>query len=162
MKPFLFTIAMVILYSIFLIYQTDNNSYIRQLENLKYVADECAGAASLYYDEELFSKGLIVYNQEEGKKAIEYILKTSLKTESDLTPLSNSYWQEQIEYEVYFLDNSNTTFPVMFVDNRTSYNKLITEPTIIVTVDAGKPRFRLSFLKPERVIRTSAYEYYER
>lgn len=162
MKPFLLTLAMLILFSIFLTYQTDNNTYIRQLEKLKQVADECSASAGLFYDEDSYSKGMTIYNQEEGKKIIHYLIKTSLGLQDDLTSLSTSYWKESIQYEVQFFDHSNKTFPFMYSDAQNRFTKVITEPTIIVEINAGKPPFRLEFLQPKEAIRISAYEYLER
>lgn len=161
MKVFIFTIGMVILYVLFLTYQTDNNTFTRQLEHLKYVADECAASASLYYEKEQRSNGYTIYLKDEGIKAIEYILESSLLLDSSLDPLIDSYWLDRVEYDVYFYDNSNTKLPYLYIDTRTNYQKLITEPTVIVTIES-KPRFRLNFLNQQRAIRTSAYEYFER
>ncbi|MCT4544963.1 MAG: hypothetical protein N4A63_15635 [Vallitalea sp.] len=162
MKPFIFSLAMVILFSIFLVYQTDNNNYMRQLEELKKVADECSASAGLFYDEELYSTGITVYNKEEGQKIIKYIIKESLELQDNLTPSSKSYWRQQVQYEVSFFDNSNTEFPFIYEDNNNNFTKIINEPTIIVKINAGKPYFRLKFLKLKSTIRTSAYEYVSR
>ncbi|WP_113672779.1 hypothetical protein [Vallitalea guaymasensis] len=162
MKPFIFTLAMLILFSIFLTYQTDNNNYNRQLEKLKQVADECSAAAGLFYDEEAFSAGLTIYNQEEGKKAIEYIIKKNLNLIDEHSPSDRSYWKDAINYKVVFFDNSNTVFPHSYTDDLNRFSKLIAEPTIIVEINAGKPPFRLKFLKLKNAVRSSAYEYLER
>lgn len=162
MKPFLFTLAMLILFSIFLTYQVDNNTYIRQLENLKQVADESSSSAGLFYDEKLYSKGITIYNQAEGKKIIKHIIETNLYLDSNMAPSPRSYWKQQIQYKVIFLDNSNTVFPYMYNDGRNKFTKLITKPTVIVEINASKPPFRLSFLKPKEAIRLSAYEYLDR
>lgn len=159
MKPLIVGLALAILYTSFMIYQQDNNQFIRALEDLKYVADECSDSASLFYNTSQFGKGKKTFNQIEGKKAIKDILKKNLNLDDTLTPLPGGYWTETIEYDVYFFDDSNTTFPYLFTDPKTSYSKTLTEPTVIVTVNAGKPRFRLSFLNPSDAIRSSAYEY---
>lgn len=161
MKPLLIGLSVIILYITFTPYQQDNNEYMRQLENLKYVADECAASSSLYLDESI-SDSNIVFNRTEGKKAIEKILQDSLKLDNGLNPLDGSYWQEKIKYDVYYIDDGNTTFPYMFIDKRTGYKKLISEPTVIITIDGGKPRFRLSFLQAKNGVRSSGYEYVAR
>ncbi|MCT4687481.1 hypothetical protein [Vallitalea sp.] len=162
MKPFIFTLAMLILFSIFLTYQTDNNTYNRQLEKLKQVADECSAAAGLFYDEDSYSAGLTIYNQEEGKKAIEYIIKKNLGLIDEHSPSDKSYWKDAIKYKVIFFDNSNTVFPYSYTDDLNRFTKLISEPTIIVEINAGKPSFRLKFLQLKNAVRSSAYEYLDR
>lgn len=162
MKPFLFTLAMLMVFAIFLTYQTDNNTYTRQLEKLKYVADECSAAAGLLYDEEAFSRGITVYNQEEGKKIIKCLIKENLELKDEHTPSKSSYWKDDINYEIIFFDNSNTSFPYSYTDSQKRFTKLISEPTVIVEINAGKPSFRLEFLESKDAIRSSAYEYLER
>lgn len=162
MKTFLFSIAMIIMYIIFITYQVDNNTYIRQLDELKVLVDECAATASLYYDEEAFSKGNIIYNQKEGIKAIEYLIKYCLKLDNNFVPNDHSYWQDTIKYDVFFMDDSNTSFPYLFQDSYRGYTKLITNPTVVVVIDAGRARFRLEFLESKNAIRVSSYEYLER
>lgn len=158
MKSFIITIALVILFNIFCVYQFDTDIYRRQLEWLKVVAEECADSAALYYDLEAYSHGKIVYNEEEGIKAIEYILKDLLKLDDNFIPYSG-YWQDKIEYDVYFIDEENYSFPYEFRDNRTGYTMYLFEPTVIVTIDAGRGRMRLPFVSASRSIRSSAYEY---
>lgn len=162
MKPFLFTLAMLILFAIFLTYQTDNNIYIRQLEKLKCVADECSSAAGLLYDEEAYSRGITIYNQKDCEKMVKYLIEKNLYLDDALTPLKASYWEDKIEYKIFYFDNSNTTFPYYYTDEKERFTKLISEPTVIVEINAGNPRFRLHFLQLKDSIRSSAYEYLER
>jgi len=159
LKVLIVAISITILFTGFLIYQQDNNRYIRELENLKHAADECSASASLLYHPTEFSQGRKIFNQTEGIEAIKYMLKSYLNLDDILMPLDNTYWQDQITYDAYFLDTSNTTFPYLFTDPLTGYVKTITEPTVIVTINAGTPHFRLSFLSPDDAIRSSSYEY---
>jgi hypothetical protein len=97
-----------------------------------------------------------------------------LNLDSNLEPLSDSYWEEGFDYYSYYIDDSQMLrkykngvfedeyifeYGNMFVEPITNYHKLITKPTVIVTLDSGKPYFRLSFLEPSDAVRTSAYEY---
>lgn len=174
MKPLIVGLALTILFTSFSIYQLDNNRHIRESEILKYVADECSASGSLYFDKAEFSIGKKVFNDIESLKAIEFIIKKSLHLDDSFNPLPNTYWTETIVFDVYYFDDSLTmrkytngvlveqnsfNYPYLFVDSKTSYTKAISEPTVIVTIDAGKPRYRLLFLTPTNVIRSSAYEY---
>lgn len=175
MKILIVTMAILMIFSMFMVFQLDNNLYIRELENLKYVTDEASSTALQFYDEVQFSHGYKYFNKAEGNKAIYYLITENLNLNSDLTP--NKYWQDTIEYYVYYIDDSSTmttykdgllqsqvpiTFNYMFTEPLTGYKKLITEPTVIVTINAGRPKFRLPFITMSDAVRTSAYEYLER
>lgn len=175
MKPLIVGLAVIILYSMFIVYQQDNNMYIRQLENLKYVADEAAASGALFFDEVEYSEGRKVYKKSESNKAIEFMIKDLLKLDNSFKPLSNSYWSDTIEYDVYYFDDSKTmtqyknnnlvkiepfsSYGFMFEDPKAVYIKYIDEPTVIVTINAGKPNFRLSFINTTDTYRSSGYEY---
>lgn len=158
MKTFIFALALVLLFNIFCVYQMDTDTHRQQLERLKFVAEECADSAALYYDLEAYAQGKIIYNEKEGNKAIEYMLKKHLNLNDSFVPVSG-YWQDKIEYDVYFIDERNYTFPYEFIDARTGYKMYIFEPTVIVTIEAGRGRMRLPFLSINSSIRSSAYEY---
>lgn len=159
MKTLIVTIAITLLYAGFLVYQQDNNRYLREVENLKHAADEASASASLYLDASEFAQGRKVFNRTEGIIAIEFMLRSYLNLDEQLIPLDNTYWQDKITYVLTYFDESNTSFPVLFEDPLTGYVKTITEPTVIVTVNAGRPRYRLSFLSPNDAIRSSCYEH---
>ncbi|MGD9679239.1 MAG: hypothetical protein AB7V16_12935 [Vulcanibacillus sp.] len=162
MKSLIVGVALILLYTIFIIYQDDSNTYQRELERLKQVADECASSGALYFYENQYSEGYKVINQTETINAIEYILKYNLKLDDNFNPLSISYWKEHITYNAYFFDDSNTSFPFLYTDPYTGGQKLITEPSVVVIINAGYGDFRLSFLDLNDSIRSSSYEYYTR
>jgi len=161
MKPLIFALAITILFVGFTIYQQDHNRYIRELENLKYVADECSASGVLYFIETEYSEGRMIFNQPESKKVIEYILKHALHLDDYFYP-QDAYWTDRIEYEAYFFDESNISFPYLYTDSETAFTKAIFYPTVVVKINAGRPRYRLSFLPAQDVIRISAYEHKER
>lgn len=175
MKQLIFGVAMVILCSMFLVFQNDDNTFIREYEKLKYVADEISNSGAIFKDLQEYSEGKLTFNYIEGNKAIDYQLKKLLKLDNSFIPLSG-YWRDKIHYKVYYFDNSNMmkvyedgnlveqtpfTFNYLFKDKDTEYTKLIVDPTVVVTINAGRPRFRLSFLNDlnRQVIRSSAYEW---
>lgn len=161
MKPLITGLALIIVFSIFAVFQNDNNTYLRQLEYIKYTADECAATANLYYISKDYHNGKKVFNRDECEKAIRDIIVTNLSLNDDLSPLSQSYWTDKITYNVYYYDDSNTIYPFLFTDSLTGYMSSINKPTVIVTITAGRPRFRLNFLQELNIIaiRSSAYEY---
>lgn len=158
MKTFIATIALVFMFNLFSIFQIDTDTHRRQLERLKFIAEECADSAALFYDQAAFSNGKIIYNQGEGNKAIVYMLKSHLKLDDTFTPTSG-YWRDKIQFDVYYFDETTVTFPHEFEDARTGYKRIIFEPTVIITIEAGRGRMRLPFLNIDSSIRSSAYEY---
>lgn len=158
MKTFIVALALVLMFNIFTVYQIDMDTYRRQLERLKFIAEECADSSALYYDQVAFSNGKIIYNKTEGNEAIKYLLKANLKLDDTMTPTSG-YWRDKIVYDVYYLDETTVTFPYEFVDPRTGYTRIVFEPTVVVTIEAGRGRMRLPFTSINSSIRSSAYEY---
>ena len=159
MKQLILTYAFSILFIMFLIYQQDNNRLLREMENLKQVADEVAATGGLCFDAQEYSEGNLVFNRAEADDAIAYMIISLMNTDDAFLPASNSYWTSTIKYDVYYFDKTNVTFPYLFTDSKTSYTILVTQPTVIVTINAGKPRHRLSFLTLDNTIRSGSYEY---
>lgn len=162
MMQFIMTTAMIILWTITIIFNQDFNMLQEYYHNLKYICEDAAADASLYYDVEEYSLGRKVFNQAEGIKAIENQIRNSMHLDSNFVPMENSYWTEKVSYKVYFYDDSNTVYPYLFQDQDTMYTKAITSPTVIVTINAGPGRFRLPFIPRYQMIRSSAYEWKQR
>ena len=151
----------------FIVFQSDYNLYSIKLEELKMLADDCASAAMLYYDEEQYELGYKIFNYEEGNEAIEFILNESI---------GQDYWRNNVEYKVTYFDD--THYSNAYDENRlvnryafeygdyykdliTLREKIIVEPIVIVTIDGGKGDFRLFDLQSEipNGVRSSGYEY---
>ena len=95
-----------------------------------------------------------------------------------MTPVANSYWSKNIEYKVYFYDDLGIckvytngspdreeafNYGDLHKDDWTSYNTVISDPTVVVTINAGPGRFRLRFLDPlSNIIRSSSHEWEDR
>ena len=114
--------------------------------------------AAQYILIEDYTDGKLIFNQSESTKAVEYILQKNLKLNSNLFPESNSYWQEQIHYEINFFDDSTTAYPYLYEDVNKFITLTITDPTVVITINVGKPRYRL-LDNPPNVIRTAAHEW---
>ncbi len=179
MKTLIVGLAIAILYSAFLIFQMDNNLYLVKLEELKAVSNECSAAAALYYDAYEYREGLKVFNRKEGNKAIRHLILNNLKLDENFYPKVGSYWRDRIEYNVFYIDDSGFIYEYhnngylgrepfsygrLYTDSVEGYQKVITEPTVIVTIVAGKPKYRLSLLGLQEICaaRSSAYEYVKR
>lgn len=165
MKEFLIGISVIILYCIINVFGQDFNLDMRQNFNLKYAANECSASGSLFYDPVKYSEGKIVFQQDKSKEAIEKQIKNLLKLDDSFNPLPGSYYQDKITYKVYFYDYNNTDFsiPNTHKDVDTGYTVSITSPTVVVTINSGKSRYRLTlFQNIGSTIRSGSHTWKDR
>jgi len=178
MKIFIVTIAVVILYTFTLVFTEDYRQAQRNNYRLKYVCEELSSTGASFYDQEKYGEGYTVFNTDEGIKTIKDQMTKLLSVDSDLTPASNSYWSKNMEYMVYFYDDSGIckvytngdlereesfSYGSEHKDDWTSYNEVIGDPTVVVTINAGPGRFRIKILDPiPDMIRSSSHEWEER
>lgn len=161
MKPMIWTFLLVTVLTITLAFKADYRLMYREDVDLKFYAQEAAAAGAQYFDVTKYGEGQLVFNQEEAKKAIEYMIQKNLKLDSQFRPQKGSYWTDQIKYKAEFFDDSNTTFPYLYSHESTYFTQLLTDPTVVVTIDAGRPRFRL-YGDPPRMLRVGAHSWEER
>jgi hypothetical protein len=137
MKVFIVFIGLLILNVTFITYQGDLNRYVQLQNYLKAVAEECASGASLYYDEEAYSEGLMVINRVEAIKYVEDRVGRAFDS-------LNLEEKESLSYDIEIIDDSSgeNLSPYVIVTLRLNTNDL----------------FRLSFLKVNRVVRSAKYE----
>jgi hypothetical protein len=175
MKIFIITVAVVIAYSFTMVFAQDYRQAQRNSYRLKYVCEELSATGAAFYDLEDYSEGYTIFNTEEGIKAIKDQLTNLLSVDGSLIPVDNSYWLEPIKYMVYFYDDSgickvysNGSFEreEAFIygstheDDWTEYNTVISDSTVVVSINAGPARFRVKFLDllPD-IIRSSSHEW---
>lgn len=163
MKSLIVGVCTVLIYCFTIVMISDVKTHERQNEYLKYVCDQTACSAALFYNDADFSDGKKVFNVTEGIKVIEHQMKYLLKLDNSFNPLSDTYWKDNITYKPYFFDDSNTTFPYEFIDPDTGYKKMLNSPTVVVTIFAGRARYRVSLATNNQVnIRSGCYEWKER
>lgn len=154
MKSFLVTIALVILFCVFSIYQMDSDLYGFQIERLKTVAEDAANAATLCIDPEWFSKGYIVFDEARGRQAALQVIEESIPRKT--------YWSNNIQVEMTFIgeDTTGNGLNLTYEDPETGFTTYVTKPTVIVKIRTGKPQLRLKmFDSITSVIRIASYEY---
>lgn len=162
MKVYLVAAATITIFAMFMVFQADNDQYLRQQVYLKQVANDCSNAASLYYDQEQYADGYKVFDKLNGNKVIKSLLETNLEPHMDF------------EYYTYYFDESGKrtdfkgeqrisvqtiTYPYKFYEPLTEYEKTVEGPIVIVTIDAGNKDYRLDFITDPKLIRTSGHEY---
>jgi hypothetical protein len=175
MKIFIITVAVVIVYSFTMVFAQDYRQAQRNSYRLKYVCEELSASGAAFYNLEDYSEGYTIFNTEEGIGAIKDQLINLLSVDGSLTPIDNSYWLEPIKYKVYFYDDSGVckvysngsfereetfTYGSTHEDDWTSYNTVISYPTVVVSINAGPAMFRVKFLDsiPD-IIRSSSHEW---
>lgn len=139
MKILLIFTAILVINMSFIVYQGDMNKYMQAQTYLKITAEECAAGAALYFDEEYFSQGKMVFNYDEGEKYIKYLI-------------------EQEESRMPFPKGSKMTYSLGFEDDLQGFEK---EPIPAVTVRLKvetEDLFRLPFLTVTSVERGTKYE----
>lgn len=176
MKIFIITAAMSLLFSIFTIFQAENNNYLYFRDQLKMSANDAADAAALFYDEDNFSEGIKVFNKSDGNDVIAKILKDSLPVNDDFTFEDSNHIEGELHYTIYYFDGNETlttyengvllsstsiTFPYTFEELSTNYTISVSEPMVVVTLDAGTYDYSLPVITDPEAIRTSGYEYIE-
>jgi len=174
-KIFIITIAVVILYSFTVVFTQDYRQAQRNSYRLKYVCEELTATGASFYDLEEYSEGYTIFSTGEGIGAIRNQMTRLLSVDSSMNPTANSYWSKNVEYKVYFYDDSGIckvytngnlereeafAYGDLHKDDWTSYNTIISDPTVVVTINAGSARFRLRFLDPlPDIIRSSSHEW---
>jgi len=174
-KIFIITVAVVILYSFAVIFTQDYRQTQRNSYRLKYVCEELSATGASFFDREEYSEGYTVFDTEEGIKAIREQLTSLLSVDSSMTPVANSYWSKNIEYKIYFYDDLGVckvydnvsldreeafTYGDLHEDDWTPYNTVISDPTVVVTINAGPGRLRLKFMDPlPDIIRSASHEW---
>ena len=178
MKVFIVTVAVIILYSFIVVFSQDYRQAQRVSYRLKYACEELSCTGASFYDQEEYGEGYTIFNTDEGIKAIGEQITNLLSVDSSLAPVENSYWSKNMEYMVYFYDDSDIckvykngnfdreesfSYGQQHKDDWTNYNTVISDPIVVVTINAGPGRFRLKILDPiPDTIRSSSHEWESR
>jgi len=176
-KPLIVGAAFMILLTLFNVFQVDQDTYIRSQTLVKILADDAAAGGGLFFEETSYGSGLKIYDKLKSESMIKVLIQNNMKLDSDRIPLQPSTWTGQVDYHCYYFDDShkylkykngvfisqeNFNYNTLFTEPLTDYKKLITEPTIIVTIETAPPRNRTSWISWPSIIRSSAYEDLDR
>lgn len=175
MKSFLMGIASFIFAMYFFLFLHDYNINKYYLEELKFTCEEASAAGSLFINWKEYGEGIIVFNYTESEKAIYNVIATKLNYDLnqdtfEMTPKENSYWKGNIEVDIVFYDQSNLSdsnvelpengenFPIPETEKFTGQRR-ITEPSVGVKINAGKPNYKLKYLNINDNIRSSGHAW---
>lgn len=142
------------------------NSFNRIQDNIKYVTDESAAGAALFYDEEAFSEGYLKSKVVEANKYVKYTMEKAINTLHNMQIINSDYYlyiidESGIEYtykNAGLLSEKSVSFPYYFIVEGNN-GILISNPSVIVMLKLrSKDIFRLPFLNCEFLSRSSMYE----
>lgn len=177
MKTLIISAGLLAIWLMFSNFQTENNKYIRFQEDVKYQVDELANVGAMSFEEEDYSKGFFVFKYNENINNIEQVLKLNLNLDASLTPKNNSFFSKKVNYYVYYFDDSKIArkykngalietfsydYGYEFTESLNGYKHKINNPSVVVTLDIGEPKFTNEFVKTSNLARTSIYEYFRR
>jgi len=169
--------AFLILFSLFNVYQLEQDRFIRAQEQVKILCDDASVAGALFLDDTAYSKGLNVFDQSLSEPVIKNLITHNMRLDSNLIPLGDSFWVSEIEYWTYYFDDNNIVYVyrngklikqevfvkgTIFTEPLTDYMKIIKEPTVITTIKVEYPSRQLEFLNWPYIVRSSAYENLDR
>jgi hypothetical protein len=146
MKTLTVFIGLAMMFTATVCFQSDAGRYARAQTYLKALAEECAAAAALFYDEEAYAEGWMVFNAREGGACISHILENT-PPPPDFTPAG------PFSYEVEFYDDDRGYARPAVGFAPTS------APSVAVRISvATEDIFRLPFITVESLEREAMYE----
>jgi hypothetical protein len=148
MKVLIVFLGLLLICCGFVFYQSDMGRYVRAQTALKALAEECAAGAALYFDDEAYALGKMIFDEGEGRKYIEHALESAVLPEVDPTG--------------GILCESD------FYDDRGAYGQEIDGatvrcPSVVVRLSVStEDLFRLPFLSVTKLERRAMYELPDR
>jgi hypothetical protein len=140
MKVLLVFLALMMLNLTFISYKGDLNRYLQLRTFLKAVAEESAGGAALYYDEEAFGFGNMIIKDRDAELFVDSLVMRA----GQLLSLEDG---ESLDYEMVILDDRDGG----------AARGLSPTVEVILTL-TSRDLFRLPFLTVEQVSRAAKYE----
>lgn len=163
MKEMLVGFAMIFVIMMTLTMNYELNLHQQERVHLKASAEEAAASASQYFMRDAYGDGFYNFNSLQGTLALEHSLQKSLRLDENMKPTTNSYWKNsaEVQYNVTFIDYSNymsylktplpDSKPFPNIYTFTHFGKTyppitLFGPSVIISVNAGKPNYTLGFL----------------
>ena len=149
------------IYAMFLDMDIDSHELHRK--HLKGVSEEVAASAAQYFVLSAYGDGFYNFKQSEGDKAANYTLQSSMQLNTENVPLQGAYWQDKTKVELTYIDydtsslyladdaSSSEPFPNRYTFSHFGETHTVTlyGPSVIASINAGKPNYAMSLLKSE-------------
>lgn len=145
MKIFIVFFGILIMGTHFVVFQSDMGRYEQAQEWMKALAEDCAAGAALYYEEEAFSEGRMVFAQEDGNRLIESMVGNA----EEACPLDI---EESFSVNTYYFDDEVGYAAKEHLSD-------MNYPSVVVEI-TGKTKdiFRLPFFSVTEIKRSAMYE----
>ena len=147
MKTYLTFLGLLVVCLSLLCFTSDMDRYAKLQLHMKALAEECAAGSVLFTDDENYSRGLVVFREQDAGEYVDFIIR---KAQTD-SPL--------------FLKGSLTAELKLFDDEKgyaglTAYHIRQIRPCSVVTLYWDGPDvFRLPFFSLKSAKRTAVYEW---
>jgi hypothetical protein len=147
MKTLLVFLGLLLICAGFVFYQNDMGRYMRAQTALKALAEECAAGAALYFDEEAYAVGRMIFNEAESRAYIAHMLATSG------VPAPDAKAAGPVAADIFFYDDRGA------YGGSAGPFGVISHPSVVVRLRvATKDVFRLPFLTVTALEREAMYE----
>ena len=146
MKEFIIGAALMVVFTITVIFQNDYNIHQEKEQELKAIAQEAAAAAAQYFSLEEYGNGFYKFNEEQGRLAAESVIEDGLALDDNLRPTDKSYWKNtgQVTYDITFIDHDDyASFPqnIKYDHPRGQLDFLLYGPSVIITIHTGNAHY---------------------
>lgn len=179
MKPLIITIATLLLLCAAWVTTNDINIANQQRTHLKYIAEEASVSGARHFNVTQYGYGDRVFNDEETLKAVKHIIQTNMHLDDAMIPDSHAYWQTQISYTVWIIDDVKTVqyidgvevtrtatdhYPVLINDPEISHgDAIVSDASVVVKIDAGQAISRNRLIPfSMKLIRSGSYQWQHR
>lgn len=143
MKVFIVFLGILMVSVSAMVYQGDLGAYGHEQLLLKEAAEECAAGAALFLDEDAYSKGLVVFDYEQGetyiKNYLAYIKRNSKALSKGIIRYKTEFEDENKGYS----PSNREKIPAVTVEIKVSTEDLFRGPFVEVTSLERRARYEL-------------------
>ena len=147
MKTFIVFLALMLVFTAFLSYTSDMGRYVQLQNHLKALAEDCACGCSLFADEDEYSEGRLVIDEDSAQRYASFITREAVQS---MPPLAKGH----VSASVMIYDDAKG------YDGSEAYGFVSGLPGTVVTLTyTGPDMFRLPFLTVTDITRTAVYQW---
>ena len=149
MKTFIVFLALLLVFTSFLCYTSDMDRYVKLQNHLKALAEDCACGCTLFADENEYSEGRLVIDENSACRYTDFLIREAVR---NMPPLADG----KVSADITIYDDAKGYEGAAAQGFRSGL------PGAVVTlVYTGPDMFRLPFLKVTKVTRTAVYQWEE-
>ena len=146
MKTFLTFLGLLVVCLSLLCFTSDMDRYAKLQLHMKALAEECAAGSVLFTDDEAYSRGQVVFREEDAEKYVDFMLR---QAQGDAL-----YLKGRLSAEIRLFDDEKG------YDGLIAYHVRQIRPCSVVRLYwHGPDLFRLPFFRLTDATRTAVYEW---